>query len=183
MLFHAPSANNIFSWLQVFDAYVRAYLLKPQRCDSTDETVWYQGRAITPQEFRSYGLLLSWGGFEALCEDFRIAPAPKSEIDVDRVRWSPPGTLPSDQQKFVSFETEGGGKPPVYLLTRTQALVAFLSACSHGSAVASFPDSTGRSATLAASGNAWHDKNNRDHDEEDNYWKVGPPPPPVTHRH
>lgn len=90
---------------------------------------------------------------------------------------------------FPSSEPQadlGGGVAEVigaegFALTRTQARVAFVSSCTHGSVVASFPASSDKGTATAAAAEApasAHDigegtKGGRTAGEEDTYWKVG----------
>ncbi|CAM9154519.1 unnamed protein product, partial [Hapterophycus canaliculatus] len=139
---------------------------------NADKHTWLHGRKTAPQVCLRQGPPLSWGGFEAICRDFNIAPV-VTQTDSSASRHlhplasgrhnqrqtsknhqsrdglqnhqRSPRTNPSpattttprhdSSPRLLFSQTRGSG-----LLSGMQARIAFVSAYTHGSVVASFPD-------------------------------------------
>lgn len=139
---------------------------------------------MTLQHFLRHGPFLSWSGFEAICDDFKIAAAvaaaaapshhhhnhvavasnvPRSRSD-QQTRDIPPKIRVENAECVV---TEG------FLLNTVQARIAFTSACTHGSVVASFPEGGGsRSAVRDNNSGPSGERITREEEEEEAYWQV-----------
>lgn len=134
-----------------------------------------QGREVRLQVFLRHGPFLSWSGFEAMCNDFKIAavtptalpqahavlvPASSSSQQLE-----PPTPSPTVQEDLRYWTPAEG-----YLLNAAQARIAFVSACTNRSMVASFPEgTTNMSPAIVGS----RSKGETTHAEEKNYWRVG----------
>lgn len=125
-----------------------------------------QGRTAMPQTYLQQGHFLSWAGFEAVCQDFHITNAPISSAVGPDSRHPPllanydhahvrgtslnhqlpskakPGAFSSKtiRQPDPSARVFSGETPSRGLLSGVQVCIAFVSACTHRSLVASFPN-------------------------------------------
>lgn len=154
------------SW-QIFFAYVKQNA-KPAQTSSEDGK-GLSGRAAVPQSHLRQGPLLSWAGFEAICQVFHITTSPISTAVGPDPRHPPPpahhhhahhqpirgaplsnhplskakpGAPGSKMTRQPDSPTRGfsGETPSRGLLSGAQVCIAFVSACSHSSMVASFPN-------------------------------------------
>lgn len=179
---------------QIFTAYTEkhGFVVPPGKCDDDSKHVWLRRQeeaAIRPSELppRHHGaLLLSWSGFMAVCTDFKIAtttdpplPPPPSGSKLDR---TPPAS--AKQQRLVTFASSSQAatthRPNIndwkpvdgYLLDVAQARVAFVSARTHGSVVASFPEENCRAPRESAPGGSAYERGPLG-SSEGIYWQVG----------
>lgn len=130
----------------------------------------------TPFEVpRHDGTPLSWSGFKAICEDFKIAAATPS---------SPPNALghtprTAVDRRLVTFASSSTTRPNFndwdpgdwYLLDVAQARIAFVSACTHWSVVASFPEESPQAPRESAPDGLPCERGPGGNDEEA-YWQV-----------
>lgn len=131
---------------------------------------------------RHHGGLLSWSGFMAMCRDFKIAtssppPSPNKNTKMVRAHRSS-----VDQQRLVTFSSspQAATRRPHFndwkpgdgcLLDVAQARIAFVSACTHGSVVAAFPEEACRAPRESASGGSPYERGPGGSNEV--YWQVG----------
>lgn len=150
----------------------------PQKCDD-GERVWLQGRPVSVQEFSRCGPFLSWSGFEEICRDFKIATGISSRkpssarTPRDLPSQRPAGCQPS---KAAPAQTRYWEPAEGYLLSAAQTLVAFVSASTHGTVVACFPEggpNAPQAALIGAVGELEARKSRAR--EEDKSWQVCTP--------
>lgn len=183
---------------KIFSAYVKGHSVLPTKYEqgggddnsnndncntnhNNSNTVWCQGRPVTLKLFLSQGPYLAWSGFEALCNDFKVAKttsrttssrligAAAQENHPDHSRPFETPTQPDREQNAIAAAAAES-----FLLTEVEARVAFLCACTHKSVVASFPDTDGKAVVAAAAGAGVEGvaDNRTNHGNEERYWKV-----------
>lgn len=195
---------------QIFFEYTKKFARPAQDCLEESKNLLVRGRKAMPQSLHIQGPFLSWAGFQAVCQDFDITTAATSSLEAPASRHSRPLAnrfhqthqpvrgAPLGHQKspkaspgasaskttcqpgssmVLSVET-----PSSDLLSGVQACIAFFSACTHRSQVASFPNG-GQSDGIATDENARRDRTSRGSsaqekermsctEEDTAYWRV-----------
>lgn len=153
---------------QIFLAYTEKYASPAQAFVDGMGHERTHGRKTAPHSFPRKGALLSWAGFEAACQDFNIVPIAtvkpsvattaatvhhralaqqnhrrqhhprNTSLDHQRAPKTTPVPSASKTDSQLDSPTTTSG-----LLSGVQACIAFLSACTLGSVVASFPNDNG----------------------------------------
>lgn len=133
---------------------------------------------MTLQDFLRRGPFLSWSGFEAICDDFNIAAAVSTTFPhhhhatvTSSMPRSPSSQRPSEISPNTRAENAEWVVAEGFLLNTFQATIAFTSACTHGSVVASFPEGGGGHPAARGNGRPLEEK--RTSEEEEAYWQVG----------
>lgn len=131
---------------------------------------------MTLQDFLRRGPFLSWSGFEAICDDFNIAAAVTTTSHhhatvTSSMPRSPSSQRPSEILPKTRVENTEWVVAEGFLLNTFQATIAFTSACTHGSVVASFPEGGGGNPAARENGRSLGEK--RTSEEEEAYWQVG----------
>lgn len=177
---------------QVFSAYAKKYAVTPEKSDNTQklESTHGRGEPLQLQTSSRFGPCLSWTGFEGLCSDFQIAAvttiASTVSTSADAVTVVPaartayPLSRSSSHRAVeplapLSLANGRGYWSPMegYAISAVQTRVAFLSACTHNSVVASFAD--GKGVALRAENGFSRPEgggSRGESDDEEAYWLV-----------
>lgn len=165
-----------FPSVQIFFAYTQQYAKSAKDWLEDSKRLSVQGRKSMPQAHLRQDPCLSWAGFEAVCQDFHIIATPVSSIvgpasrhprpqanphPTHQPKAGPGGSAskttryPDSPTRVFSVEAPSSG-----LLSAVQICIAFVSACTHRSMVASFPND-GQSDGIASGDNARRDNTPR----------------------
>lgn len=187
-LSHTPQRAHFPSG-QIFFAYTKRYANSAQGWSEDGKNLSVQGRKAMPQAHHRQGPFLSWAGFEAVCQDFHITATPSSPvvdhssrhpraladhhhahhhplrvISLDHqppTKASPGASAPkATRQQDSPTRASSGETPSRGLLSGVQVCIGFVSACTQGSMVASFPNG-GKSGSAVGGENARRDRTSR----------------------
>lgn len=160
---------------QIFAVFVRKHAVPVNKCED-DKHVWLLGRKVTLKFFLNHGPFLSWSGFETACNKFKIAAASATAFpQLNEVVQMPElsdrrpvshGSSPTTLAGDIDWTPRDG-----YLLSAAQARIAFVSACTPGPVVASFPEGSSKAAARATDGGPENETSSCE--QEDAYWRVG----------